>query len=181
METVQDLATRIGLKFSSEDLMTAFKTWNCNCGPAALAAALGCSLDRSLELIPDFRRCKYTSPTMMSEALNKSGHYWKEMTRARKTPRELCPAVLPDAGLVRVQWTGPWTQPGVNPKWAYRLTHWFASFRMSADEWCVFDINSGPVLWDEWRDTIPALITAEIPRADGDWYLTHLWQVGLGT
>lgn len=178
MSTVQELATLIGLKFSSDDMRSAYERWGCNCGPAALAAVLQISLDDALSLLPDFPSRKYTSPTMMKDALLDCD--FREITRARKTAATLCPEILPDWGLVRVQWTGPWTAPGANPKWAYRQTHWFASFKpeLTCPDWTiVFDVNSGPVEWSDWLKTIPAAITKQIPRADGGWFVTHLWQI----
>lgn len=178
--TVQDYAKRLGLQFSSADMERAFHDWGCNCGPSALAVVLGITLDAARDLIVDFPSRKYTSPTMMGAALASFGATYGEISKCRKVPATLCPDVLPDHGLVRVQWTGPWTEPGVNPKWAYRVTHWFATFMLEPrcpEHRVIFDVNSGPSTWEHWLSTIPKAITDSIPRADGGWYLTHLWEV----
>ncbi len=87
--------------------------------------------------------------------------------------------VLPRHGLARIQWGGPWTAPGVNKKWAYRFTHWIGSFfpDRGGENRIIFDINAGLQYFDDWdRVTVPKLI-AEIPRANGEWFITHSWEV----
>lgn len=174
-------AALFDLRFSSDDMNRANEEWGCNCGPTALAAALRIMLEEARDLIPWFVERKYTSPSMMTAALNASGVKWNELTKRRHIPPSSCPECLPDHGLVRVQWTGPWTQPGANGRWAYGFTHWFATFTLEPrcpQHLVVFDCNSGPVTWQQWRDSVPHAITSQINRADGGWYLTHLIQVG---
>lgn len=178
--SVHEYADHLGLKFSSDDVNRAYDEWSCNCGPAALAVVLGITLEAARDLIPDFTKRKYTSPTMMKDALAEFGAAYREAGKSRKVPATFCPDILPHHGLVRVQWTGPWTAPDSNPKWAYRVTHWFATFMLQSEcpeHLVIFDVNCGPVTWGQWVNTIPKLITDSIPRADGGWYLTHLWEV----
>jgi hypothetical protein len=110
---------------------------------------------------------------MMKDALLLSGASWHELTKARKTSATLAPDCLPQRGLVRIQWTGPWTADGMNPKWAWTHTHWIASLPPNGVS-SVFDINGGLMLWDTWCEVIKPAITKTIKRADGGFFLTHL-------
>ena len=94
---------------------------------------------------------------------------------------------FPKHGLARIQWEGPWTKPGANPKWAYRQTHWVASWRqdgetladkiLAAIDPVIFDVNGGLMLFEQWEQQIVPAIVANIPRADGGWHLTHSWEI----
>ena len=86
--------------------------------------------------------------------------------------------------MVRIQFCGPWTESGANPKWAYRQTHWVAAFRTVLEEGQkigvakgVFDVNAGVQWLDDWkRLTVPKL-AASYKRANGEWFVTHSWEV----
>jgi len=157
------------LVFDLDAAIRAFEEWGCNCGPGALAAIGGVSLDTAREWLgrDEFDRKRYTNPTMMLAALQRSGLAFKSLRQAE----------WPQHGLVRVQWEGPWTAPGANPRWAYRQTHWIGS-----SGGLVFDINcmcaGGWVDRIEWRDeVVPWLLKTAVPRADGKWHLTHAIEV----
>jgi hypothetical protein len=155
--------------FTEDDARRAHDDWGANCGPIALAACLGITLD---DLRPKLQVCqfeakRYMTPTMMAAALRECG-----VRVATGLPRD----VLPFSGLVRIQWHGPWTAPGANPKWAYRQTHWISSLRYDA-EWWVFDCNGGWRTFDSWKSEIVPLLTQSIPRADGKWSVTHHWEI----
>ena len=78
--------------------------------------------------------------------------------------------------LTRVQWGGPWTAPGANPKWAYRQTHWIASWSERGVP-LLFDVNCGIDRFGGWEEqTVPELVKL-YPRADGTWFTTHIWIV----
>lgn len=164
-------------RFTEEEFQAANQEWGCNCGPSALACALAITLDDARRLLPDFEKRRYTSPAMMKDAL--VGRRWREITRRRNLPPAILPEPFPICGLVRVQWTGPWTAAGANPKWAYWHTHWIASFNLPPKEGgCyVFDCNGGMRTYGSWVDDIVPLITESIPRADGGWFATHLWEM----
>ena len=157
--------------FTEEESEAAWKEWNCNCGPAALAFALQVNLDAVRGSIPGFEEKGYTSPTMMKQALANLGRQCRE--RPTGEPHLFCPEIA----LVRVQWTGPWTAKDANPKWAYRATHWICCWRERDFGSLVFDINGGISSFARWRlDIVPAIV-ASIKRADGGWYATHVWEV----
>jgi hypothetical protein len=163
------------LRFSHEDVMRANDEWGCNCGPSALAAIAGLSLDEVRPLMGDFERKRYTNPTLMRECLERTGVQFKW-----NTPE------LPSYGLCRVQWEGPWTRPGVPMRVRYRHTHWIgfqnrpdgSTFGKSG----VFDINAmssgGWVGYQDWATTIVPWILGECePNADGKWHFTHFVSV----
>ena len=178
MSTVQDIANVIGLKFSSDDVRDANKVWGCNCGPTALAVVAGISLEDIRPHLGKFDSMRYMSPTMMSDAINSIGLRWSESPLSRGTPSVFAPGCFPPHGLVRIQWTGPWTQPGANPKWAYRQTHWIATLTVDGEP-LVFDVNNGPSRYQQWASEVPPLITKDINRADGGWTFSHLWEVAI--
>lgn len=143
----------------------AYEGWGANCGPGALAGATAMSLDEVRHHLEGFDDKRYTNPSMMYAALRSMGIRW--------TPA----SDWPDLGLVRVQWEGPWTKPGVPIKARYRHTHWVASQRTDLEHW-VFDINAvcvgGWIPYTEWAEQlVPWLIRECVPRADGRWHTTH--------
>lgn len=163
------------LPFTIADLHRAMEEWGCNCGPSALAFAIRSDLETARRAIPDFDRKRYTSPSMMKTALVSLRRFF---TPVRNPTREaMFPPIV--RSLVRIQFTGPWTQPGVNPKAAYCYTHWIATFRddhpaRGGTEY-VFDVNCGVVAMEGWcRDLVPLLIPR---RGDGGWVPTHIWRI----
>jgi uncharacterized protein (DUF433 family) len=108
-------------RFTLADLERAAAEWSCSCGPTALAAICNLTLDEVRPHFPGFRG--WCNPTMMFEALaslrRATGRRWSKKIVAVGWPEP-----WPRYGLVRIQWEGPWTEPGANPRWAYRHTHW---------------------------------------------------------
>ena len=102
------------LRFGFAEIERAAVDWGANCGPAALAAACGLTLDDVRPHLEGFERKRYTNPTMMFGALDSLGVRW----------RRLKPCAWPDYGLVRVQWHGPWMADGVPRRARYRHSHW---------------------------------------------------------
>jgi hypothetical protein len=157
--------------FNQLDMQRAAERWGANCGPAALAFACGIHIDAVRGIIPGFDEKGYTNPTMMKKALETLGADFADYS------------LLPDIGhifsqrpcLVRVQWTGPWTAPGANGKWAYRHTHWIVTWREAYD--LVYDCNGGVRLFDSWKKEIVPALLADVPRADGGFHPTHVWRI----
>ena len=80
--------------------------------------------------------------------------------------------------LVRIQWTGPWTMPGMSFKWAANYTHWICCWREEVPPVLrVFDINGGVMAFEQWQREIVPAIVATIKRADGGWYPSNVWQL----
>ena len=160
-------------KFTLDDAERAYEEWGANCGPGALAAALGKTLDEVRPHLVGFEQKRYTNPTMMFGALNTLGARWS----GKHQPIDML--LLPAVGLIRVQWEGPWLKPGVPKAAAYGHTHWIAIGK-AGDAKMIFDINcicdGGWVPWEEWSGEVaPWLIKeSQPPRAYGTWHFTHV-------
>lgn len=167
--------------FTEEQATAAHEEWGANCGPTALAFALGVGLDYVRESIPGFEEKRYTSPSMMKSALRNLAQEFFAAPTGLSTG--LANMFADNIALVRVQWSGPWTQPGANPKWAYRQTHWIATWLEPHGQFgethlkLIFDVNGGirPLL--SWEEEIVPLILKSYPRADGGWFPTHIWRI----
>jgi hypothetical protein len=133
----------VELKFTQADALAAYQSWRCTCGPAALAAALGLTLDAvrpACEAAGFGGKVTWMSPTMMAAAVANAGG-----AITRRHPMEARSRLFPGAGLARIQFGGPWCEPGANPKWAYWHTHWVAAWRggVGHGRTTVFDVNGG--------------------------------------
>ncbi len=172
--------------FTADEAQKAFDAWGCNCGPSALAAVKNLTLDEARKLLPGFDLKRYTNPTMMRGALEmiqkQTGFSYEWRTRRIDTASGNATGIVlgfPAYGLARIQWTGPWTRPGVPPKVAYRHSHWVGS-RAHATE--IFDINAvsycgGWIERSQWENSlVPWLLKELEPGADG-WYITHAIEV----
>ncbi len=167
-----DLATRVALRprFTAEDAQRAYDEWGSNCGPGALAAIVDMTLDEVRPLIPGFDEKRYTNPSMMNAALRATGKRWWKIG-----------ATWPAYGLVRIQWEGPWTQPGVPMAARYRYTHWIGASR-GTKSIGIFDINaiSNGTGWcslADWDEHVAPALMANYPRANGKWSVTHALEV----
>lgn len=166
-------------KFSLEDANRAYDAWGANCGPTALAAIMGMTLDEVRPHLKDFEAKHYTNPSMMFGALWSIGRGW----------RKLNPVTWPWYGLARIQWEGPWTEPGVPMRVRYRETHWIGvaidNRVVPASETSIgiFDVNamgngSGWTTLQAWKDIlVPHIIKECVPRANGKWHITHAIEV----
>lgn len=155
--------------FTEEEAQAAHDEWGCNCGPAALAFALQADLSAVRHAIPGFDDKRYTSPTMMKAALAYLGRAYEVRPVSRAGMFDIDRVTL-----VRVQWTGPWTAPGANPRWAYGATHWIAAY-LHFGHRLVFDINGGISFFEDWDSKIAPVLAALHKRADGRWLPTHCW------
>lgn len=153
-------------RFTYADAEAAYDAWGCNCGPTALAAMTGLTLDEVRSHLSDFESKRYTNPTLMFAALASVGRPWRRIGTN-----------WPSWGLVRVQWEGPWTLPGVPMGARYRQTHWIGAATATKGRG-VFDINalangSGWSAIEDWERVLVPAITSEIKRASGAWHVTH--------
>lgn len=154
--------------FTEQESQAAHDGWGANCGPNALAFALNVKLDDVRPAIPDFAKKGYTNPTMMKDAL---AYFGKSFKSDLLDVPGMCSSFA--MSLVRIQWTGPWTDPGANPRWAYGHTHWIAAWRDGKRD-MVFDCNGGVMELFKWvRDIVPILL----PKRGLDWKPTHVWRI----
>lgn len=165
------------LVFDSYDARDANKSWGCNCGPSALAFALGMTLSEVRPFMGEFETKRYTNPKLMIESIRRAG---AKITKSHRVGREFSGRFPIVNALCRIQWAGPWTEPGAPPKWAYRQTHWVYSMP-SNRYFDVFDVNCGIVGFEEWRDVTVPVILAGYPKASGEWYPTHAFELEADT
>ena len=171
------------IRFTEAEAHAAHDAWGFNCGPAALCGVLGLRPEQVRPHLLGFEERGYTNPTLMYDALRSLGVTFTK----RVTPADSKTNVFPRLGLVRVQWAGPWTQPGVPMRARYRKTHWVGTFWSSPppdapSEEFVFDINAagvgGWIRFDEWSlKLVPWLLKQCEPKADGEWWITHSLEV----
>jgi len=169
----------IPTKFTYEEAEAAYEEWGMNCGPAALAAIYGLRPEQVRLAIPDFEVKRYTSPSMMYAALRALGKDFRTIyTGIEKNPgRER----WPEYGLARIQFEGPWCNPGVPMAARYRYTHWVGA-EAAPHGIGIFDVNclnngSGWVSKEDWSDEIMPYLTENIKRATGAWHITHSIEV----
>lgn len=154
-------------RFSADDADKAYEAWGANCGPTALAAIAGLTLDEVRPYMGDFEAKHYTNPTLMWAALCSIGKPWYQIGRS-----------WPRHGLVRIQWEGPWTDAGVPPQARYRYTHWIGAAITEDQRIGVFDINcidngTGWTALDDWKRLVVPALTGLYPKASGGWHVTH--------
>lgn len=159
------------LRFNLQDSNRASDEWQFNCGPAALCAILNLTPDEIRSKMGDFEKKGYSNPTLVFDTLKRCGADYRMVFR-RDEPTSH-PVI--DHGLVRVQWSGPWTKPGVPMRVRYRKTHWAAVREKSTE---AFDVNA--MMYGGWlpyllwsSKLIPWLIKECVPKGDGGWWITH--------
>lgn len=173
------------LRFSFDEAEKAGEEWGFNCGPAAVAAMCGMSISELRPHLSDFENKHYTNPTLMWEILRNLGVRWKNTLNQCSSEHQGMLA-WPRFGLVRVQWEGPWTAPGVPMRVRYRHTHWVGAVSFGSDlavpgweEPKIFDVNCLPsggwVPLSQWSEhVVPWILKQCQPKANGRWHLTHV-------
>jgi hypothetical protein len=170
-------------RFTLTDLERAHAEWGCNCGPATLAAVCDLTLDEARVFV-GAGFSGWMNLTQMLNALRSTGRDFSVDRGGRNRPD------WPRYGIARIQFEGPWTAPGANPRWAYRHTHWVGVRTLSdqvaasgARDTQIWDINAFNELRGGWLDeptwtgsTVPFL-TSDIKRATGGWHITHAIEV----
>lgn len=166
--------------YTPTDMDDANIEWRANCGPGALAALLGLQVMDVRPRFPHFPEKARTNLTQMQEAMGRS---------RRETPvppKELAPTGpfprIERAAMVQIQWTGRWTTPAANPRYAYldalKNSHWCAA-RMTEHGLWVYDVNfDGPVSggWmpvATWERDIATMFVKEKKSRTG-WYAREL-------
>ena len=161
-------------RFTRDDAQAAYDAWRFNCGPGALCAVLDKTPDEIRPHLIDFEGKGYTNPTLMLDILRGLRVPFRQTYRG---DGQASMYVRPALGLMRVQWAGPWTQPGVPMAARYRQTHWIGLADGHA-----FDVNcmdaGGWVSWEEWSGHVaPWLIKECCPKGNGEWWPTHILEI----
>lgn len=165
------------VQFDRDTAQAAADEWGFNCGPGALCAVLNMTPADVRLIMGNFEKKGYTNPTLMYAALQKAGV--KHETTYRGDKLFIFPPV--NFGLVRVQWGGPWTEPGVRFAARYRYTHWVA-MRNQSHRQKVFDINAicqgGWISFREWEgELMPWLAEQTVPKWNGEIWPTHVIEI----
>lgn len=169
------------VRFTIDDARAAADVWRFNCGPAALCAVIGWTPTEIRPWLLDFEKRGYTNPSLMAAILRSLRPYSRLVYNFPGVGVAPAGATYPSVGLVRVQWGGPWTAPGVPVRARYRHTHWIA-VRGEEAKREAFDVNAmcvgGWIPFAEWFDQlVPWLLKQCEPRANGLWWPTHCWEV----
>jgi hypothetical protein len=163
------------VRFTLEEAQSAWDG-KFNCGPAAICAALNLTPDELRPLMPGFAEKGYTNPTLMFETLDRCKVNYRRVYRGdTPMPHDAFPVLR--HGLVRIQFGGPWTNPGVPMRVRYRQTHWIAARNQSTE---IFDAMcvGGWTLFKEWSTKLmPWLIRECYPKATGRWWPTHAIEI----
>ena len=153
------------------DTIEAGDAWGANCGPMALAAVLDLpTVEAARPLVQPFRG--FMSPTDMYRALDRAGAKYMDVERV---------SLL---GLVRIQWVGPWCEPGIDPRASYRYTHWIGMRHAGQPE--PGRLGEGTLIYDatpnrwieisEWTRWCPSLW----PRRATGWRMSTSIEVARG-
>jgi len=166
---------RPGLLFTPADSEAAYRAWGFNCGPAAIAAALGLTPSSVRPFLGEDWR-GFMSPTEVENAVARAG--WLPL-RAHRCPERPAPGQMvtypSGSGIVRVQFDGPWCDRGVPIGARYQRTHYAASHEDEAGRMWVFDVNAEDWMdLGRWREKlIPSLFP---PKTTG-WWVSHAWKL----
>lgn len=162
------------VRFTAADLDAASTKWGCNCGPTALAAICDLMPDDVRPFLGAFRGLM--NPTEMAEAIVRLGCTLTRLPHERLyVPGTYRGRFGAEYGVTRIQYGGPWTNPGVNPRWAYRYTHWIASIVVDGQGY-FFDCNYG---WMEIGEFLTNMKSdaAEVQRGNATWWPTHIYEI----
>ena len=182
MSTDSKSTRRLPLRFSLDDAQSASDSWGFNCGPGALCAVLGMTPEEIRPHLGDFESKGYTNPTLMAGILHRLQVPFVRAFKFTGASKPLHVAVKwPAFGLVRIQWDGPWTASGVPIRARYRHTHWIG-YEENDGLGMVFDVNAmrerGWLAFSEWSlQLVPWLLNQVEPKATGDWWPTHCWEI----
>ncbi len=106
------------LRYTAEESAAANDGWKATCGPHSIAAALRITLDQVRAALEGYRG--WMSPTQVTAALHRLEQPFR--LEANLKTMDLCD------GINRIQWEGPWLDPGKPARIAYFHTHYVAHF-----------------------------------------------------
>jgi hypothetical protein len=149
------------LRYTEAESKAANKAWKATCGPHAIAAACGKTLEEvRAAFIPGAVNYRgWMSPTQVERTLGALNVAY-DVRKGLKT-QKLC------NGINRVQWEGKWLNPGVPPRVAYFHTHLVAHF--DGVVLCTCCLVAEWVPAEDWR----SFVAAEIHP----FHVTHHWEL----
>lgn len=166
--------TEMNIRFNVNDAQLASDEWGFNCGPGALCAVLDMTPNEIRPHLLDFESKGYTNPTLMYRILDRLKVRYRQCYRGDEP--NFPQSAFPRFGLVRVQWGGRWTNPGVPMRVRYRHTHWIAT-RGEYSSREVFDVNGvcagGWLSWNEWSTKLVPWLMLECANKATSWWPTH--------
>lgn len=157
------------------DILACSEAWGANCGPAALAAALGVQVADVRDAVSsdgDFKDRSFMGIMDMKTAIHRYGAtLGNECYDAAAVKMFDDPWPGMNNRVVMIQWRGSWESV---PRAAAAHRHWIAQIVLE-DETIVFDANEEQwITFEDWRDRIvPQLLP---PRATG-WRPAYVGQV----
>lgn len=177
-------------RFTNAESDLAHEEWKFNCGPGALCGLLRLTPTEIRPRLYDFENKGYTNPTLMRQVVESLGLSVQQVYRQDREVSNAMAVPWPKFGLVRIQFTGKWTKPGVPMRVRYWYTHWMAVRcpvlhpAKTDTQVAIFDVNTmGRQAanklegWCSLKDWM-ALIEPQLRPDDGDgWFPTHLWEV----
>lgn len=162
------------------ELEAAYKEWGCNCGPTAIAAATGRSLDEVRQAVPPAGTSRFKGYMGVPDV--QAALRWLDVKVTRtwsKPPNSLLLADLTGGpAIFMIQWGGPWMR---DPRAAAKHRHLIA-FRYgwvgptTGPRW-VGDVANRPAVWwllDAWVATVHELMPE---GGDGTWSIGWACQV----
>ncbi len=171
------------VKFSLDDSVRAYEQWRFSCGPAALCAVLDMTPDEIRPHLGDFEQRGYVNPTQMLATLHTLKIKFRKLYQGLFSTAKSWDN-LPNFGLIRVQFGGPWMAPEVPMAARYQHTHWVAVRNNPAmtPQRQVFDINAmcagGWIPFGEWKnEMMPWLVKESNKRCDGTFFPTHCLEI----
>lgn len=164
MKRIDGATTPPKLMFTQEDSDLAYREWNATCGPHALAAALGFTLEQVKRIMPAFKG-RGTTGEMVERALTLAGKecWLKHGLRTKK----LCD------GINNIVWPKRWLAKGIPQGTAgeYHLIAHFGGF--------VYCTALPPSLRAMHGGWVPvAVMDTFYQKEYGDWHVTD-WVYGI--
>ena len=160
------------------DVDQAISVWGANCGPAALAGALGLQLADVRGAVSDDGHFRgYMSITDMKAAMARMGvvveHVWQKppngmLKRTRGAPILCC-----------IAWGGPWSSvPKAAAKHRHFIVYCHGFVGARGPGWiCDVNVDGGWCLASEWKEKLLPNLLPE--RGDGSWAIQWAAQVRL--
>jgi hypothetical protein len=142
--------------YHPQDAEEAYLAFRAHCGPAALAALLKHPVMTLWPALGNMEHRGYCTPSHLLRVLGTMGITSVTLNAAALRHR-IATSDQPDQepalyGLLFLQWTGPWSKPGVPVRAQYRHTHWVGTALTQEYGRMFYDINAAGLgnVWGDW-------------------------------